>query len=240
MKFKDIFGESKPVFGMIHLKSDENDSALEIAKREVQIYLANGMYPLIENYFGSDSDCEDVLKWMQETYPDKIYGVNILGDPERAFELAAKYGAKFIQIDSVCGHLEPDEDEEYAEWLKMLRKKVDVVLLGGVRFKYQPERSGRTLKEDLLIGRERCDAVVCTGSGTGQATPFEKVKEFKSILVDFPVIVGAGVTDQTATDTARCSDGAIVGSWLKDNHHDFGYVDSDNVKTFMTKFNNIR
>lgn len=238
MKFKDIFGEIKPVFGMIHLKSDGNDSALEIAKREVKIYLANGMYPLIENYFGSDSDCEDALKWMQETHPDRIYGVNILGNPQRAFELAAKYGAKFIQIDSVCGHLEPDKDEEYAEWLKILRKKADVVLLGGVRFKYQPVRSGRTLKEDLLIGRERCDAVVCTGTGTGQATPFEKVKEFKSILGDFPVIVGAGVTDQTATDTARCSDGAIVGSWLKDNHHDFGYVDSDNVKTFMTKFNN--
>ena len=52
-------------------------------------------------------------------------------------------------------------------------------------------------------------AVVCTGSGTGQATPFEKVKEFKSILGDFPIIVGAGVTDKTAAETAKCSDGAI-------------------------------
>ncbi|MBD5312147.1 MAG: hypothetical protein K2J29_04750 [Muribaculaceae bacterium] len=51
--------------------------------------------------------------------------------------------------------------------------------------------------------------MVCTGSGTGQATPFEKVKEFKSILGDFPIIVGAGVTDKTAAETAKCSDGAI-------------------------------
>lgn len=81
-------------------------------------------------------------------------------------------------------------------------------------------------------------AVVCTGSGTGQATPFEKVKEFKSILGDFPIIVGAGVTDKTAAETAKCSDGAIVGNRLKHNHHDFGFVNADNVRIFMDKFNN--
>ena len=36
--------------------------------------------------------------------------------------------------------------------------------------------------------------LVCTGSGTGKETPVEKVKQFKSALGDFPVIVGAGVT----------------------------------------------
>lgn len=238
MEFKKLFGSKKPIFGMIHLNANYNESTLDIAKRETEIYLANGIYPLIENYFGSADDCEKVLNWMHTNHPDAIYGVNILGDPKRAFELAATYGAKFIQIDSVCGHLSPDMDEEYAEWLKILRKKVDVVLLGGVRFKYQPVNSGRSVKEDLLIGKERCDAVVCTGVGTGHATPFEKVTEFKSIMGDFPVIVGAGVTDKTASETAKCSDGAIVGSWFKHNHQDTGFVDAENVTTFISKFYN--
>lgn len=237
MEFNKIFGNTKPVFGMIHLNSDSNGNTLENAIREIEIYIENGIYPLIENYFGSAENCEEVLEWIYTNHPDIIYGVNILGDPQRAFDLATKYGAKFIQIDSVCGHLEPDKDEEYAEWLKMLRKKVDVVLLGGVRFKYQPVESGRSLSEDLLIGKKRCDAVVCTGIGTGQATPFEKVNEFKSVLGDFPVIVGAGVTDKTASETAKFSDGAIVGSWFKHNHQDVGFVDAGNVKIFMSKFN---
>lgn len=238
MNFKELFGNTKPVFGMIHLNSAGNDNSLEIAEREIGIYLANGIYPLIENYFGSEDECEAALDWIHTDHPDSVYGVNILGDPERAFELARRYGAKFIQIDSVCGHLEPEMDEEYAQWLKLLRKTADVVLLGGVRFKYQPVRSGRSVEDDLLLGCRRCDAVVCTGSGTGQATPFDKVTRFKSVLGDFPVIVGAGVTAGTASDTAKCSDGAIVGSWFKHNHMASGFVDAENVRTFISEFNN--
>lgn len=236
MKFRVLFGDEKPVFGMIHLNSDRHNDVMTVARREIELYLANGIYPLIENYFGSSEDCEEVLKWIQETYPDAIYGVNILGDSEDAFRLAAKYGAKFVQIDSVCGHLEPDMDEEYGEGLKQLRKVADVVLLGGVRFKYQPVVSGRSLKEDLLIGRERCDAVVCTGTGTGEPTPFGKLDQFKEILGDFPVIVGAGVTLDTAEATAKHSDGVIIGSWLKHNHKDTGFVDEKHVKQIVPFF----
>lgn len=238
MRFKELFGNKKPILGMIHLNAGGTESMLDVAKREIEIYLNNGIYPLIENYFGSAEDCERVLDWMYTNHPDAIYGVNILGNPQRAFELAATYGAKFIQIDSVCGHLHPEMDEEFAEWLAIRRKKADVVLLGGVRFKYQPVNSGRSLKEDLLLGKDRCDAIVCTGIGTGHATPFEKVNEFKAILGDFPVIVGAGVTDKTAEDTAKFGDGAIVGSWFKNNHRDIGFVASENVKMFISKFYN--
>lgn len=93
MKFRVLFGDEKPVFGMIHLNSDRHNDVMTVARREIELYLANGIYPLIENYFGSSEDCEEVLKWIQETYPGAIYGVNILGDSEDAFRLAAKYGA---------------------------------------------------------------------------------------------------------------------------------------------------
>lgn len=236
MKFRDLFRNSKPIFGMIHLNSNEHENIMAVAKREVEIYLSNGVCPLIENYFGSSDDCEEVLKWLHSTHPDAIYGINILGDAELSFQYAEQYGAKFVQIDSVSGHLDEDLDEEYGIWLKHLRKKADVVLLGGVRFKYQPVASGRSLKEDLLIGKERCDAVVCTGSGTGLATPFEKVGQFKEILGDFPVIVGAGVTLHTAEKTAKYADGVIIGSWLKHNHRDDGFVEEENVKRIVPFF----
>lgn len=236
MKFETLFGGRKPLIGMIHTGCMHGEDMLDTAKREIEIYLKYGVYPLIENYFGTSADCEKVLVWLQEYHPKAVYGVNILGDPHEAFLLAGAYGAKFIQIDSVCGHLDPERDEEYAEELKAMRKKTDVVLLGGVRFKYQPVRSGRSQKEDLLLGKERCDAIVCTGEGTGIPTPIGKVKEFKSVLNDFPVIVGAGVTIDTIGETYNEADGVIVGSWIKDNHDAYNPVNEQYVELMAKHF----
>lgn len=204
MKKDKLFTKGKPVIGMIHTNHTDEESSLQLAQREIEIYLKYGVYPLIENYFGDDDDCENILRWMQQKHKDKIYGLNILGDIYRSFELAEKYGVSFIQIDSVCGHF---------------------------------VNSGRTLTEDLKIGMGRCDAVVCTGKGTGLATPMDKVENFKQILGDFPVIIGAGVTIDMVEACRRNSDGVIVGSWFKDNHRAEYSVNEDNVKDFMLRWN---
>lgn len=232
MNFSRLFGDIKPVIGMIHTNHSEQ-STLETAIREIEIYLKYGIFPLIENYFGSVQDCEDVLKWIQVTHPDAIYGLNILGDYEKAFALSERYGAKFIQIDSVCGHLKPENEPSFVQKLNECRNKCDVVVLGGVRFKYQNVRSGRSVKEDLLLGMERCDAIVCTGTGTGVETPIDKVNYFKATIGDFPVIVGAGVTLETVKETYSRADGAIVGSWFKLMHDALYDVEESNVKVFM-------
>ena len=218
---------------MIHTSSTDEFSMLDLAKKEIEIYLKYGVVPLIENYFGSAHDCAEVLEWMHSTYPEMIYGVNILGDKELAFELAHKYGAKFIQIDSVCGHLKPKYEQTYVSQLQENREKYAVAVLGGVRFKYQPVRSGRSTEEDLVLGKERCDAVVCTGSGTGMETPMEKVELFKATLGEFPVIVGAGVTFDTARETMNKSDGMIIGSWFKYGHQAHNVLCEENVREFM-------
>lgn len=233
MTFKEVFKNGKPVIGMIHTGRSDEFSMLELARKEIEIYMKYGVVPLIENYFGSAYDCAAVLEWMHATHPDVVYGVNILGDEKRAFELARKYGAKFIQIDSVCGHLDADDEKAYVKQLQKNRKEYGVAVLGGVRFKYQPVRSGRSTEEDLILGKERCDAVVCTGSGTGIETPMAKVEQFKATLGEFPVVVGAGVTLDTARETLRKSDGMIVGSWFKYGHEAHNVVNEEFVKVFM-------
>ena len=237
MKYNDLFNKEKPVFGMIHLSAQQGMTMLELAKQEMEIYLRNGIHPLIENYFGSDEDCETVLKWISEAHPEAVYGLNILGDYHKAFELAERYDARFIQIDSVCGHLKPARDAEYEKELAEVRHQYDCVLLGGVRFKYQAVRSGRSVEEDLRIGMQRCDAIVCTGEGTGLATPMQKLSDFKDVVGDFPVVVGAGVTLETAKETVGKSDGAIVGSWFKDGHDASGVVNEQYVEEFMKTWN---
>ncbi len=235
-KFKELFQDQKPVMAMLHLKGDSNMTMLERAKMESRCYLENGVEALlVENYFGSAYDCETVLAWLQQEYPSVVYGVNILGDYKKAFELANKYEAKFIQIDSVCGHLRPMQDLKYQEKLNELRSQSNAVVLGGVRFKYQPVNSGRTQEEDLLLGMERCDAIVVTGEGTGIATPIGKVVEFRKTIEEFPLIMGAGVTPDTLSETCAYCDGMIVGSYMKDHHRDIGDINAKYVKEFMKR-----
>jgi len=236
MKFQEIFGNRRPVMAMLHLKGDSRMSVISRAQAETEIFLANGVEALVvENYFGSAKDCEDVLAWLQKAHPETIYGVNILGDFNKAFQLAEKYDARFIQIDSVCGHMPPVEDGYFAEKLNGLRSRSKAAVLGGVRFKYQPVRSGRTVEEDLAIGMTRADAIVVTGEGTGMETPMEKVIQFRKALGDFPLIMGAGVTPDVLEDAFQYCDGAIVGSYFKENHRDIGDVFGGYVHQFMER-----
>lgn len=236
MTFQQLFGKSKPVIGMLHLKSDGKKTALERAREETWIYEKYGVDAvLVENYFGSAKDCEDVLAWLSQKNGRMPYGVNILGDYREAFRLARKYGASFIQIDSVCGHLPPYLDDSFAQELEELRSGCSAVLLGGVRFKYQPVLSGRTEQEDLQLGMKRCDAIVVTGTGTGIETPQKKIDDFRRHLGNFPLIVGAGCTLDTVQETFANSDGAIIGSYFKDGHDAFGDLNRNYVDAYMKK-----
>lgn len=181
---------------------------MERMKKETEIYYRNGV---VENYFGDTRNCVQALDYLYKDMPDKIYGVNILGDYRTAFELAETHGADFVQIDSVCGHLTPEKDSAYADELLELMKDRSFQVLGGLRFKYQPIRSGRTLEGGADLAKQRCDAVVTTGEGTGKDCPTEKLVEFRSVLSGFPLIVGAGVTADNVCEKLQFADGVILG-----------------------------
>jgi len=240
--FLELFKTVKPILGMIHLKGENTEEKLEIAKREIDQLIENGIDAvIIENYFGSPEDVEKVLKYIYKERKDIIYGVNILDDDKRGFELANKYEAKFIQIDSVSGHLEIDKDEMYDEFIQKMREQTNAFVLGGVRFKYQPYLSGRTLEEDLKIGMRRCDAIVVTGTGTGIETNLDKINEFRAIIGDeFPLIVGAGLSAENCSSQLELADGAIIGSYLKDNYKDNGNVNVEHVHYFISELQKFR
>lgn len=241
-RFFDLFNTSKPIIAMIHLKGDSSEEKLKIAKHEIDLLIENGINAvIIENYFGSAEDVEEVLKYISTERKNIIYGINVLDDDQKAFELAIKYDVKFIQIDSVSGHLNILEDEKFHEFINQMRSKTNAILLGGVRFKYQPYNSGRSLEEDLKIGMSRCDGIVVTGEGTGLETDLQKIQEFRTIIgSDFPLIVGAGLTSENCSSQLAIADGGIVGSYLKDSYKDTGNVCVDHINRFMKEVLNLR
>lgn len=240
--FLNLFKTAKPVLAMIHLKGEDQEEKLEIAKKEIDQLINNGIDAvIIENYFGSPEDVEEVLKYITQERKNIIYGINVLDDDQKSFELAIKYDVKFIQIDSVAGHLNLEEDSKYHEYITKMRNQTTAYVLGGVRFKYQPYLSGRSLEEDLKIGMSRCDGIVVTGTGTGMETDLDKVREFRSILGnDFPLIIGAGLTAENCETQLSIADGAIIGSYLKDTYKDDGNVCVDHVRNFMGEVQKLR
>lgn len=122
MTFSQLFPQGKAVIAMLHLKGRGSVDMERRARREIEIFYENGVDAvLVENYFGDREDCRWALAYLKEQYPDRVYGVNILGDTPSAFALAEAYDAAFIQIDSVCGHLSPALEPDFVKKLDALR-----------------------------------------------------------------------------------------------------------------------
>lgn len=234
--FHAAFAHPIPVFPMLHLKGENADDRFERAQREIDILWASDVDAIIvENYFGDVDDVIRVLDYLRAERPDVVFGLNILGHDWESFRLAREYGARFIQLDSVAGHLPPEDDEPFAQRLADERAQSDILVLGGVRFKYQPVLSGRSVEEDLRLGVQRCDAIVVTGEGTGLITPRDKTEQFRAVVgPDFPLIIGAGVTPADAAAQLDDADGVIVGSALKDTGVDTGDVSAAAAGTFVS------
>jgi uncharacterized protein len=232
--FLEIFKTAKPVMAMLHLKGDHPEDKLKQAIFEADIYAEYGVDAMIvEDYYGDETDVEKVLEYLSKNRPQYILGVNVLDNFAKSYELALQYNAKFMQVDSICGHLEPSDEKAYFEMIDGYRKYQKIAVIGGVRFKYQPYLSKRSLKEDLEIGMRHCDAIAVTGSGTGCDTDTGKITRFREIIGAFPLVVAAGMTKETIKEKLSIGDAAIVGSTFKDTRKDTGDVLAAHVEEFM-------
>lgn len=225
--------KAKPIIGMIHLAG--NDSAVARALTEVELYAYLGLAGcIVENYHGGIDDVEAVLKALQNNRPENFeIGINILpNEYKEAFELADRYNASFIQLDAVAGkYLGHKFDND--EYQTSRDSYPNIQVLGGVWPKYYTPVKGSDLVIDVMKGKYSCDAVVCTGSGTGKETPIDKLQSFKKILINKPLIVGAGVTKDNVLAQLSIADGAIVGSAFKPGGVTSARIDVGLIQDFM-------
>lgn len=229
-RFRRVFND-KSIIAMLHLAGDKPvDRALE----EMDIFEEEGIDgAIIENYHGSVDDVEHALKEISRRNYKVTIGVNVLPNEFRvSMPLAREYGAKFVQLDHVAGKYASGELNHRDYWLFRNRYN-DIAVLGGVHPKYYKPLPGSVLEDDLAQGKSRADAIVVTGAGTGMETPLEKIKEFRRLLGDYPLVVGAGLTPENAYEQLMIADGAIVGSCLKPDNDTKSNVEKNLVRGFM-------
>jgi len=134
--FNKTFPNKPVVIGMVHLFGDYEEDILERAKREIDIYIAHDVIPLVENYGPRSTDTSVMLalSYLNTYYPTFNYGVNFLGDWSVSRSLANIFNATFIQIDSVVGHLPSIKEISFLADLHLVRNNYsNFAVLGGVR-----------------------------------------------------------------------------------------------------------
>ena len=239
--FQEVFKTPKPVIGVLHLKGDSEKDIHERAKREIAAYLEGGLDGILaEDYFGPYPQLEWVLDHLLQHRPDVPVGVNCLNFDSMNYRLARQYGCDFLQLDSVVGHVKPRDEASLDAFFDLENRQTDALVLGGVRFKYQPVLSEKTLAEDIETAKKRCGAVCVTGDGTGQQTPLEKLREFRTLAGDFPLVICSGLTAENCIEQLQIADAAVVGSYFKDTGKDTGDVDIAKVRTLMEKVKALR
>ena len=86
---------------------------------------------------------------------------------------------------------------------------------------------------------EGADSLIVTGFETGIAPSPEKVKEFAD-TVSIPIILGSGTTQENVAELLKYSDGAIVGSYFKEDNNWKKPVSEERTKAFMDVVNKCR
>ncbi len=239
--FSEVFPTPKSIIGVIHLKGEGEADIRERAKREIDLYVEGGLDAIIaEDYFGPYPQLEWVLDYLRGQKLPIPYGVNCLNFDSLNFRLARNYDCDFLQLDSVVGHVKPRDEASLDAFFDLERPQTEALVLGGVRFKYQPVLSARSLEEDLVIAQGRCDAVCVTGDGTGVQTPLEKLQHFKTQLGSFPLVICSGLRADNCAEQLRIADAAVVGSFFKDTGKDTGDVDAGRIQMLMEQVRRVR
>jgi membrane complex biogenesis BtpA family protein len=172
------------------------------------------------------------------------FGVNVLrNDVRSAIGIAAATGGAFVRVNVHTGARLTDQGivEGTAHETLRLRERLDaeVAVFADLNVKHSAPLAQRPVEQTLgdLVERGGADAVVVSGTGTGAAVDkdvLDRVVEHRDARgLDVPILIGSGVTPETAPDLLSLADGAIVGTALKHDDETTGPVDERAVERLV-------
>jgi membrane complex biogenesis BtpA family protein len=175
---------------------------------------------------------------------DLPLGINCLrNDALAALAVAHAIGGAYIRVNVLCGARVTDQGviEGPADRLLRERARLDagaIRIVADVDVKHSaPLGAPRPLVDEVadLVERGGADAVVVSGSGTGQPTDRGQLDTVRGAAGSAPVWVGSGVdADGIAALVGRC-DGVIVGSSLKHGGDPRAAVDPARVRELVAR-----
>ena len=155
---------------------------------------------------------------------DLPIGVQVLAGANRAaLAIAHAAGGRFIRAEGFAYASVADEGilaEADAGPLLRHRRLIGadhIAIWADVRKKHSAHAlTGDLSISELVSGTAFCgaDAVIITGSATGEPVRSEDLRE-AGTAGDLPVVVGSGATAESLPSLLQDADAVIVGSWIK-------------------------
>jgi hypothetical protein len=265
----EIFSVSKPIIGMIHLdplpgaphfKGGNLKSVVDKALKEVGIYEKAGVDGLIvENAWDlpfpkpEDIGPETVagMTYLTTYIKQKSklpIGINILANAAiPGLAVAKSTNSSFVRVNQWVNAYVANEGIIEGASAKALRyrssiKGDEIKIFADVHVKH----GSHSIVQDRSVAEQTRDAeffdadvLIATGQRTGDETNLDEIREIKN-NTNLPVIIGSGLNINNAKDILSISDGAIVGSSLKENGNWWEPVSLEKVKKLMSKVKEIR
>jgi membrane complex biogenesis BtpA family protein len=230
------------LIGMVHLPplpgsprwDGSMERAIAVALADARALVDNGMDALIVENYGDAPFTRGrvgastvaamavIAHEIRRALPDAPLGVNVLkSDARSALAVATAVGARFIRVNVLAGAVVADQGIVQTDAHDLLRDRrllgVDVAIFADVQGKHAVPLAPVELEQQArdLAERALADGLVVSGRATGDATPIEDVKRVRSAVPDVPILVGSGVTPESAPELLSLADALIVGTSLK-------------------------
>lgn len=261
---KEIFKTDKPIIAMCHLLAlpgDPNYDKVGGMKKVIERAKADLLALQDGGVDGIMFSNEFSMPYLTKVNPETItamariigelledikvpYGVDVLWDPMRTFDLAVAVDAKFVR-EIFTGVYASDFglwDTNYGE---VIRHKHN---LGGdnikALFNIVPEAATYIANRDIeniaksTVFNTNPDALCVSGLTAGKATDTQILRRVKDAVQGTPVFVNTGVTFDNVEQQLSIADGAVVGTYFKRDGNFYNEVDFNRVCKFMGKVNN--
>jgi hypothetical protein len=168
-------------------------------------------------------------------------GINVLkNDARAALAIACAVGARFIRVNVHAGAVVADQGLVQSDAYATLRDRrllgADVAIFADVGGKHAMPLVPVDLEQharDLTL-RGLADGLVVSGQATGAPTSLDDLARVRKAVPDLPLLVGSGVTPDTAAELLAVADGLIVGTAVKRHGDVAAPVDPERVRRLVT------
>lgn len=264
-----IFGVKKAIIGMVHslpmpgspmFKKYSLDQVYEFGVGEALrlkeggadgIMLENAWdlpFAKPEELGPETSAALAVLGWEIKRATNLPLGINILANGAMASMATAKAcNADFIRVNQWAnayvaneGFMEGKSGQvmRYRSWLQAENIKVfaDVHVKHGAHAIVADRSLAEQARDSEFFD---ADVLIATGQRTGDATPVSEVNGIKE-AVTLPVIIGSGLTGDNCREIMQAADGAVVGSYIKEDGVWWNKVSTERLKALMDIVREVR
>jgi membrane complex biogenesis BtpA family protein len=163
-------------------------------------------------------------------------GFNVLrNDARAALALCAICRGSFIRINVHTGAMMTDQGliEGNAHETVRYRRHIAPLtqIFADVHVKHATPLGQTSIESSArdTIERGLADAVIVSGTGTGQATDLAELERVRRAVPKARILIGSGVTSDNVKNYLQHADGVIVGTSLKFGGHVGKHVDAKRV-----------